>query len=114
MHIQDLYTKKNVMAVLMERNLVLEKVEVEETEVHLEEISRLERLKQMLEEKEAFHQEAIDTERDYRIAKLRKEVDRNRHSCSRGLGHCSPCIRNEFRDLDIVLLEAALDQQRSK
>jgi hypothetical protein len=102
------------MAVLMERKLVLEKMEVEETEVHLDEIRRLEWLKQMLEEKEALHQEAIDTERDYRIAKLRKEVERSRHSCSRGLGYCSPCIGNEFRDLDIVVLEAALDLQRIK
>jgi hypothetical protein len=82
------------MAILGERKLVLEKLEVQ-VEENQEEIRRL---RKILEEKEALHQEAIDTERDYRIAKLRKEVERNRHSCSRGLGYSSLCIGNKLRD----------------
>lgn len=105
------------MAILVERKLVLEKVEVEVEEaeaLHQEEIRRLERLKGMLEWKEALHQEAIDTERDHRIAVLRKELERNRHSCSRGLGYCSPCVGNKLRDGDIGVLEAVTELQRIK
>ena len=98
------------MSILVERQFLLEKVEVEETEVD----SRLQRLKKMLEEKEALHQEAIDTERDHRIAELRKELERNRHSCSRGLGYCNPCIGNTLQDSDIGVLEAVLEPQRIK
>lgn len=71
---------------------------------------RLERLKRVLEEKEAFHQESIDGERDHRIAKLRKELERKRHSCR----YCSPCIGNKRRDSDIAVLEATLELQRIK
>jgi hypothetical protein len=68
----------------------------------------------LLERKLVLHQEeAIDTERDHRIARLRKELERNRHSCSRGLGYCSPCIGNTLLDSDIGV-EAALELQRIK
>jgi hypothetical protein len=101
------------MAILVERNLVLEKLEVQ-VEENQEKIRKLTWLKKMLEGKEVLHQ-SIDTERDYRIAKLRKELEGKRHSCSRGLGYCSLSIGNKLRDSDIdVFVEATLELHRIK